>query len=216
MKRVLAAVAALSVILWSAPALAQATAVTLLLEGNVDPSSYVYTRSGGSGTLDGQTFTACVKFDPSTAPYQTGDGLTYRIETSATKSYVTVALRFSGGLSTSISKTGTATPDLTELYRAYPNGHENEFLLSVHHQVLNPDGTYKGNFQFGWSAFNDAGATSVLFVDPNGGLSYSQPLNLNVEQSGEFNIIELDKKSATTLQLVGTFRLTSVKSVKSC
>ena len=55
-----------------------------------------------------------------------------------------------------------------------------------------------------------------MFVDPNGGLSYSQPLNLLPEQWGEINISERDKNSGTTLNPIGTFRLTSVKAVKSC
>ena len=55
-----------------------------------------------------------------------------------------------------------------------------------------------------------------MFVHPNGGLSYSQPLNLLPEQRGEINIIEMDKNSGTTLNLNATFRLTSLKAVKSC
>jgi hypothetical protein len=142
-------------------ALAQSTGVALRIEGVVSPGSYLYTRKGGDGNLDGQTLVACVKFDPLSAPNQSGDGLTYRIESSSSKPYVTVSLSFSGGLNDSTSKAGTASPDTTELYRNYPNGSVNEVLLSVHHQQLNPDGTYKGNFLFDWQAFDGLGPSPL-------------------------------------------------------
>src|SRR5690348_11306791 len=100
---------------------AQSTTVTLSMEGVVDPGSYLYTKKGGAGNLDGQTLSVCVRFDPSSAPNQSGDGTTYRIESSSTKPYVTVSLRFSGGATVAAPKAGTAAPDLTELYRDYPN-----------------------------------------------------------------------------------------------
>ena len=83
-----AAVVALLLCLVGAPAFAQSTSVTWLMQGVVDPGSYLFTRRGGATSLDGQTFSACAKFDPASAPNQSGDGTTYRSETSVTKPFI--------------------------------------------------------------------------------------------------------------------------------
>ena len=193
------------------------TAVTWLMEGVVDSGSYLFTRKGGAASIDGQTFSACAKFDPASAPNQSGDGTTYRAETSQTKPFIVVSIDFSGGLTVAISKAGRAVQDYTTVYRDYPTPPGSQSVrLDVHHETLYPDGRYKGNLRFLWTQSTSGVPASVMFVDPNGGLSYSQPLNLLPEQRGEINIIEMDKNSGTTLNLNATFRLTSLKAVKSC
>lgn len=215
--RAAASMVALLLYLAGAPAFAQSTAVSWLLEGVVDPSSYLYTRKGGAGNLDGQAFSACARFDPLSAPNQSGDGTTYRAETSTTKPFIVVSIDFSGGLTVAIAKAGRAVQDYTTVYRDYPNPPNSQSIrLDVHHEILYPDGTYKGNLRFLWTQSISGVPASVMFADPNGGLSYSQPLNLLPEQWGEFNIVEMDKNSGTTLHLIGTFHLTSLKAVKSC
>jgi hypothetical protein len=75
--------------------------------------------------------------------------------------------------------------------------------------------TYTTSWDINYQVISGVPA-SVMFVDPNGGLSYSQPLNLLPEQLGQINIIELDRNSGTTLNLIATFRLTSLKAVRRC
>ena len=150
--RAAAAVVALLLCLVGAPAFAQSTAVTWLMEGVVDPGSYLFTRRGGAASLDGQTFSACAKFDPASAPNQSGDGTTYRAETSQTKPFIAVSIDFSGGLTVAISKAGRAVQDYRTVYRDYPNPPSSQSVrLDVHHETLYPDGTYKGNLRFLWS-----------------------------------------------------------------
>ena len=196
----------------AAPSLA-----ALRIEGTVNPGSYLYTRRGADSNVDGQVIVACLKFDPSTAPNQSGDGTTYRIESSSLKPYVAVTLSFSGGLISANSRASTASPHATYLYRNYPNGATNEVIFSVTDAQTNVDGTYKGRFHFVWQVSDTDGSGSTLFSDLSGGLSYFQPIELGARQQvAEFNVIELDKKAATTLHLVGTFIATSIVAVKGC
>ena len=196
---------------------AQASSVTLLLKGVINPGSYVYTKAdGGNGNLDGGALSACVKFDPLSAPNQSGDGATYRQESSSTSPYVSVKLTLPGGIKLSTATGGIAAPELTQLYRNYANGNANHVSFNITNAQLFESGAYRTRFRFHWGYTDNLGESSTLFLDPNGGLAYDQPFNVIGSTPGEFDLFRMDQNFGASYHYRGSFQLISIRAVKRC
>jgi hypothetical protein len=222
MNRLLPAGAAMAVaaVIAAVPMLAIAVTVSVKVEGVVNAGSYYYqAQKGGaggvSGNLDGQSISFCFTFDPDLANDISTDGSTYRLESSSVD-YVSVVVRLADGTVLKSPQAAAGTHH-TALYRMYPNpAYTDSIRMYLDGDTFLRDGAIKEHWHVAWLA-TKTGAQPDIYVSADAGLSYSQPLNLNgATQSGDFNLLGLNKSRATLYQYFGSMTASSTRSVKRC
>jgi hypothetical protein len=157
----------------------QAAPIKLYFEGFIQTGSFAYDPGSSiPQNWDGLHFTGELGFDPQNTVVGTDD-LTYQLNTSSAP-VMTMSLNLPNGAL--VSADNMSSPQfLMELYRNYTNPADtNLLLLTLHNNDYLPNGgAWKSSFLFEWETGDHLGASSSLFSDPNGGISYTQPINLD-------------------------------------
>jgi len=195
-----------------------ASPITLYFTGVIQPgssTSATFTNGGASPSIwDNQSFSGQMTFDPYATTFYT-DNTSYFASISSDPTWLSISLNLPDGTVANGNNATTAN-DAMHIYRNYANpAGTNDINLYVQHETIQ-GGAVVQTLRFGIALMDVAGLNSTLFSDPNGGVSFTQPINpngyplvassANPYYSSSNSFLYADSRGSTN----GMFQLTSL------